>query len=79
MVPKGSERGMPFLCRLRGRFKSVNSVATSQMWTRLATFILRRRAPLLFGLAVITGLMAWKGQDARLMYKFGGLLPEDAP
>jgi hypothetical protein len=49
------------------------------MWTRLATFILRRRAPLLIGLAVITGLMAWKGQDARLMYKFGGLLPEDDP
>lgn len=49
------------------------------MWTRLATIILRRRAPLLIALAVLTILMGWKAQDARLMYKFGGLLPADDP
>lgn len=49
------------------------------MWTRLATFILRRRAPLLIALAILTVLMGWKAQDARLMYKFGGLLPADDP
>ena len=49
------------------------------MWTRLATFILRGRLPILLVLAAITVGMALRIDELGIRYKFGGLLPEDDP
>lgn len=49
------------------------------MWTRIATFILRYRLPILMVLVAVTAVMAWQAQGVRMSYKFGGLLPSDDP
>ena len=49
------------------------------MWSRLATFILRARLPILLVLAAITAGMASRIDDLGIRYKFGGLLPDDDP
>ncbi|MGB0510834.1 MAG: hypothetical protein ACPGGB_07910, partial [Flavobacteriales bacterium] len=49
------------------------------MWSRLATFILRARLPILLVLAAITAGMATRIDDLGIRYKFGGLLPDDDP
>ena len=49
------------------------------MWSRLATFILRGRLPILIVLALVTAGMATRIDELGIRYKFGGLLPEDDP
>ena len=49
------------------------------MWSRLATFILRGRLPILLVLAAITAGMAMRIDELGIRYKFGGLLPDDDP
>ena len=49
------------------------------MWSRLATFILRGRLPILLVLAAITVGMAMRIDELGIRYKFGGLLPDDDP
>ena len=49
------------------------------MWSRLATFILRGRLPILLVLLVITAGMASRIDELGIRYKFGGLLPDDDP
>lgn len=46
------------------------------MWERISSFILRYRLFLIIAMVLLTSLMAWKAQDVRMSYKFGGLLPE---
>ena len=47
------------------------------MWSRLATFILRGRLPILLVLLAVTACMASRIEDLGIRYKFGGLLPDD--
>ena len=47
------------------------------MWGRIATFILRRRIPILILLAIATTFMGYHAQNVKMSYKFAGLLPED--
>ncbi len=49
------------------------------MWSRLATFILRGRLPILLVLLAVTAVMASRIDELGIRYKFGGLLPEDDP
>ena len=49
------------------------------MWSRLATFILRGRLPILLVLLAVTAFMASRIEDLSIRYKFGGLLPDDDP
>jgi len=49
------------------------------MWSRLATFILRGRLPILLALLAVTVGMASRIDELGIRYKFGGLLPEDDP
>lgn len=49
------------------------------MWSRLATFILRGRLPILLVLVAITAGMAMRIDELGIRYKFGGLLPDDDP
>ena len=46
------------------------------MWTKIASFILRSRVPILIILLALTGFMAWKGTQVRMSYEFAGLLPK---
>ncbi len=46
------------------------------MWTKIASFILRSRVPILIILLAITAFMAWKGTQVRMSYEFAGLLPK---
>jgi predicted RND superfamily exporter protein len=46
------------------------------MWATVSSFILRQRIPILIVLALITAFMAYQAQYVKLIYKFGGLLPE---
>ena len=47
------------------------------MWGKIGAFILRYRAPLGLLLILLTAVMGWQSQYARMSYKFGGVLPED--
>jgi predicted RND superfamily exporter protein len=47
------------------------------MWGKVGAFILRYRIPLGILLIVITAIMGWQSQYARMSYKFGGVLPQD--
>jgi predicted RND superfamily exporter protein len=47
------------------------------MWGKIGAFILRYRVPLGLLLIVITAIMGWQSQFARMSYKFGGVLPQD--
>jgi predicted RND superfamily exporter protein len=49
------------------------------MWSRLATFILRGRLPILLVLLAVTAGMASRIDELGIRYKFGGLLPADDP
>jgi uncharacterized protein len=49
------------------------------MWSRLATFILRGRLPILLVLLAVTAGMASRIDELGIRYKFGGLLPQDDP
>ena len=49
------------------------------MWSRLATFILRGRLPILLIILAITAGMASRIDELGIRYKFGGLLPQDDP
>ncbi len=47
------------------------------MWSKIASILLRYRFAVLLALAGVTVLMGSKIPDLRLVYEFGGLLPED--
>lgn len=47
------------------------------MWSKIASILLRYRFAVLLALAGVTILMGSKIPDLRLVYEFGGLLPED--
>lgn len=47
------------------------------MWGRIGAFILRYRIPLGVFLLLLTAVMGWQSQHARMSYKFGGILPQD--
>lgn len=47
------------------------------MWGRIGAYILRYRVPLGILLLIITVLMGWQSQYARMSYRFGGVLPKD--
>jgi predicted RND superfamily exporter protein len=46
------------------------------MWTTISGIILRNRVMFLIVLGAITVFMAFQGQDVKMKYKFGGLLPK---
>ena len=47
------------------------------MWATISSFILRQRILLGVLMFVLTLFMGWKSRDAKMSYKFGGILPED--
>ncbi len=49
----------------------------TDMWEKIAGFILRNRIPLLLALAIVTVFMAFQARNVQYSYKFGGILPKD--
>lgn len=47
------------------------------MWEKISGLILRQRVPLLAGVLLITGFMAYHAQFVTMSYQFGGILPKD--
>ena len=47
------------------------------MWENIARIILKNRIPILVFVALATIFMGYHAKDARLSYRFGGLLPKD--
>lgn len=47
------------------------------MWASISSFILRQRILLGILMLAITLFMGWKSREAKMSYKFGGVLPED--
>jgi predicted RND superfamily exporter protein len=47
------------------------------MWVLISSFILRQRILLGALMLALTLFMGWKSRDAKMSYKFGGVLPED--
>jgi len=46
------------------------------MWLKLASFILRNRVVILVILGIATAFMGYQATKVKMVYKFGGLLPE---
>lgn len=49
------------------------------MWYKLANFILKFRLYLILGIAVITGVMGYYAQQAKMSYEMISIVPEDDP
>lgn len=49
------------------------------MWQSIGRFILKFRLPLLVGLVVLTGFMAWRASKVQLSYDFTRAIPLDNP
>ncbi len=47
------------------------------MWGKIGAYILRYRIPLGIVIILVTALMAYKSNDLRMSYKFGGILPKE--
>jgi uncharacterized protein len=49
------------------------------MWTRIASFILRNRLPILIVLGLLTAFMGFQSRKIEMSYQYAPLLPEDDP